>query len=100
MVRREHVSGKALMRRLEPPAGSADQSCQRRTWKIDSVAGEDLRLPIQGRVAQYFSGPLRAKPEATSQASVEPGRTTTSTNCVLLRGNSAANVQRKLAPLF
>jgi hypothetical protein len=55
MVRREHVSGKALMQRLEPPAGSADASSPRRTWKIDPVAGEDLLLPIQGRVVAILA---------------------------------------------
>jgi hypothetical protein len=55
MVGREHVPGKTLAQRLEPPAGPADPSSQRRTCKIDSVAGEDLRLPIQRRVVAIFA---------------------------------------------
>jgi hypothetical protein len=42
MVRREHVSCKAFVQRLEPPAGAADPSGERRTRKIDPVAGEDF----------------------------------------------------------
>ena len=41
-VRREHVPGETLVQRLEPPAGSADPSGERRTRKIDPVAGEDF----------------------------------------------------------
>ena len=43
------------MQRLQPPAGAADPAGQRRTRKIDAMAGEDLRLPIERRVIAIFA---------------------------------------------
>lgn len=67
MVRREHVPGKTFVG-AEPPADPADPSSQRRTWKIDSVAGEDLRLPIQGRVIAIFADQHLGKQRRRRQA--------------------------------
>ena len=55
MIRREHVPCETIVQRLEPPAGLADPSSQRRTRKIDPVASEDLRLPIQWRGVAIFA---------------------------------------------
>jgi hypothetical protein len=40
LIRSEYVSCKAFVQRLEPPAGAADPSGERRTRKIDAMAGK------------------------------------------------------------
>ena len=56
------------MQRLEPPAGAADPSGERRTRKIDPMAGEDLRLPIQRRVIAIFADQDLGKQRRRRQA--------------------------------
>ena len=68
MIRSEHVSCKAFVQRLEPPAGAADPSGERRTRKIDPMAGEDLRLPIQRRVIAIFADQDLGKQRRRRQA--------------------------------
>jgi hypothetical protein len=55
MVGGKHVFCQPIMQRLEPPAGAADPSDERRTREIDAVAGKDLRLPIKRRVIAVFA---------------------------------------------
>jgi hypothetical protein len=55
MIRSEYVSCKAFVQRLEPPAGTANLSSERRTRKIDPVAAEDLRLTVERRVIAIFA---------------------------------------------
>ena len=56
------------MQRLEPPAGAADPSGERRTRKIDPMAGEDLRLPVERRVIAVFADQHLGKQRRRRQA--------------------------------
>ena len=66
------------MQRLEPPAGAANPSSQRRTGKIDPMAGEDLRLPIERRVITIFAdqdlGKQRPRRQAAGDRPLESRR--------------------------
>jgi hypothetical protein len=55
MVGGKHAFSQPLMQCLEPPAGAADPSGERRTREIDAVACKDLRLPIKRRVIAVFA---------------------------------------------
>ena len=44
------------MQGLEPPGGACDPAAQRAAVKLDAMAGEDLRLPVQRQVPCKFCG--------------------------------------------
>ena len=68
VIRSKQVSCKAFVQRLEPPAGAADPSGERRTRKIDPMAGEDLRLPVERRVIAIFADQHLGKQRRRRQA--------------------------------
>jgi hypothetical protein len=52
--RGEDALEQALVQGLQPPAGAADPVRQRRAVELDAVAGEDLRLAVQGPVVRVL----------------------------------------------
>lgn len=55
MIGGEHVLAQAIVQRLEPPARAADPAGESRALQFDTVAGEDLRLPIERSVVAVFA---------------------------------------------
>lgn len=54
------LAGNCTSPGFEPPTGPANQSGECRTLKIDTIAGEDLRLPVErGMVAIFADQHLR-----------------------------------------
>jgi hypothetical protein len=55
MILGKEVLAQSLVQGFEPPAGTADPTGERRTAEIDTVPGEDLRLPVERRVIAIFA---------------------------------------------
>ena len=54
-IRGEDVAAQPVMQGIQPPAGTTHPSRQGRPRDLDTLAGKDLRLPVQGKMIAIFA---------------------------------------------
>lgn len=54
LLRREDVFGEPGLQRLQPPDSSPNPVGERRAIQLDAVPGEDLALPVEGKMIAVF----------------------------------------------